>query len=161
MVLLDIVILVIVLVSILVGLWRGFIREMLSLAAWILAFWVAFRFTAPVAEWLGPYIDKPSIRLIVAFTGLFVGVMLLGALVGYAVQRALSVSAVTGMDRGFGAMFGLARGVAVVAVLVMGAELTGFSREAWWQSSVLVGYFEPAAELIRDVLPGAQTAPVS
>ena len=58
------------------GFWRGFMREFISLTAWIAAFVIAFAFVDDAAAFLRPYISIPSVRTILAFGGLFVGLFL-------------------------------------------------------------------------------------
>ena len=55
----DIIIVAIVLISLLVGLFRGFIKEALSLFSWIASFWVAYTYATLGAQYLEPYIDQP------------------------------------------------------------------------------------------------------
>jgi len=50
-------------------------------------------------------------------------------------------------------IFGAARGVLLVAVLVLLAGLTPLPREGWWLASDLVGYFQELAYWLRDLLP--------
>ena len=57
--------------SLIIGLWRGFLREFISLATWVSAFVVAFYFTEEAAVELTPWINIPSVRSILAFGALF------------------------------------------------------------------------------------------
>jgi len=68
----DYAILIIITLSALISVWRGFVKEALSLAALVLAFWVALTFQQVLANWLAPYIKTPSLQLIAAFAILFV-----------------------------------------------------------------------------------------
>jgi len=67
----DWVILAILVVSSLISLKRGFVREALSLANWVVAFFVAMAFRDVLATLISPYISTPSIRDMVAFATLF------------------------------------------------------------------------------------------
>ena len=64
------------------GLWRGLLREVISLATWIAAFAIAFLFAEDGAAHLTPYLDVPSLRMAAAFGGLFLITLLLGGLIG-------------------------------------------------------------------------------
>ena len=70
--LVDIVIIVIVIVSLLIGLFRGFIREILSLVSWIGALWLAYVYCTWAAAYLEPYVDQPPLRIVLAFAAIFV-----------------------------------------------------------------------------------------
>jgi len=149
----DYVIVGIVLASALVSMWRGFVREALSLAAWIAAFWIALAFSEPLAAGLSRWIATPSVRLAVAFGALFLGTLLAGGLLNWAAGRLVDRTGLTGTDRMVGVLFGVARGVAVVAVLVLLAGLTPLPQDPWWSESALLGHFERLALWMRGLLP--------
>jgi len=149
----DYVIVGIVLLSALVSVLRGFMQEALSLAAWILAAWIALTFSDGLAGLLGGYIGTPTIRLVVAFAILFLVTIILGAAVNYLVGQLVRKTGLTGTDRMLGIIFGVARGAIIVAILVLLAGLTPLPREHWWKESLLVGNFQEIAAWARDYLP--------
>jgi membrane protein required for colicin V production len=59
----------------------------------------------------------------------------------------------SGTDRFIGMIFGAARGVLLVAVLVLLAGLTALPQESWWEESRMLPYFEELALWLRDLLP--------
>ena len=61
--------------SILVGLWRGFIGEVMALACWVLAFWVAWMFGPSLADRFSASISVPSVRVLLAYALCFVAVL--------------------------------------------------------------------------------------
>ena len=67
----DIVILVIIALSAVISLFRGFFREAISLATWVVAFWVAIQFSGKLDPMLGGLINSPTARMTVAFASLF------------------------------------------------------------------------------------------
>jgi membrane protein required for colicin V production len=77
----DWIIIGIVVLSALVSLVRGFIKEAMSLVIWVAAFAVAMNFKEPAAELLVNFIGLASIRQLAAWGILFVGTLLLGAMV--------------------------------------------------------------------------------
>ena len=149
----DIVIVVILLISLLVGLFRGFIREALSLFSWIASLWIAYTYATLGAQYLEPYIDQPPLRIVAAFAGIFIVALLLISIVSYLLYRLLSIAGISGVDRSLGTLFGLARGIIVVAILLLGATFMDFTSQPWWQGSLLVEYFNPIADIIRSLLP--------
>jgi membrane protein required for colicin V production len=150
---LDILILAVVLLSALISLARGFVREAFSLAIWVLAFWVSWSFfrdlEVPLREWIG----SPTARLGIAFGLLMVVTLVVGGLVNYLIIHLVEMTGMSGTDRLIGMVFGAARGILLVAVLVLLAGLTPLPGEAWWVESSLVGYFEELAYWLRDLLP--------
>ncbi|MDT8385903.1 MAG: CvpA family protein [Thiogranum sp.] len=149
----DFAILAIIAVSALLSLWRGFVKEAISLASWIIALWVAMLFFQELADWLVRWIETPSIRAVVAFTVLFVCVVLLGGLINFLAGQLVSKTGLTGTDRALGMLFGIARGIVIVAVLVMLAGLTGLPQDAWWNESTLLQHFQDMALWLRSFLP--------
>lgn len=149
----DYAILAIIGLSALISIWRGLIREVLSLLAWILAFWVALTFTPAVANHLESAVSVPSARLGLAFTGLFVACLLSAAVVNLLIARLVQVSGLSATDRMLGVLFGVARGAVIVATLVLLAGLTPLPQDPWWRESVLLGHFETLALWIRSYLP--------
>ena len=149
----DIAILVIIAVSALISVWRGFVKEALSLAALILAFWLALGFQQALANWLAPYIEAPSLRLIAAFAIIFVVTLILGGVVNYLAGQLVKKSGLSGTDRFLGVLFGLARGVLLVAILVLLAGLTQLPQDPWWKDSVFIVHFQDMALWIKGFLP--------
>jgi membrane protein required for colicin V production len=149
----DYLIIIIIVLSMLMGLWRGLLREVISLATWIAAFAVAFLFAESVAARLVPYIDLPSLRIAVAFGGLFLATLLVGGLVGILASYLVHYTGLTGTDRVLGVTFGLVRGAAIIAVLVLAAGFTPLPQDPWWRESLLLPHFQEIALWLRDFLP--------
>ena len=149
----DYLIVIIIALSMLIGLWRGLLREVISLATWIAAFAIAFLFAEDGATHLMPYIDVPSLRAAAAFGGLFLATLLLGGLVGILASYLVDYTGLTGTDRVLGMVFGLGRGAIMIAILVLAAGLTPMPRDPWWQQSLLVPHFQDTALWLRGLLP--------
>lgn len=150
---LDIAIIVLVALSALISLVRGFVREAFSLAVWVLAFWVSWSFFRDLEVPLRDWITSPTARLGIAFAVLMIATLTVGGLVNYLIIQLVERTGMSGTDRLIGMVFGVARGVLLVAVLVLLAGLTPLPSEAWWFESSLVGYFEELALWLRDLLP--------
>lgn len=139
----DYVILAIIAISALISLVRGFVREVISILVWIAAFWLAILFARPLAAVLVDYIESPTLQVVVSFTVIFVGTLLVGALVNYLAGFLVGKTGLSGTDRALGVVFGAGRGLIIVALLVLALGLTTMPREAWWRQSVLIGYLQP------------------
>ncbi|HEX6928220.1 MAG TPA: CvpA family protein [Gammaproteobacteria bacterium] len=149
----DWVFIVVVLLSTLIGLWRGFVREALSLATWVFAFWLAWAFSDEAANWFARWVETPSLRIVSGFALLFLVVLVVGALVNHFAALALERTGLTGTDRGVGTVFGLLRGVVLVAALVLVGLLLKLDRDPWWTQSLFIEYFEPAAIWLMEFFP--------
>lgn len=150
---LDYVLIGIILVSALISLLRGFVREAFSLALWILAFWISWSFFRDLENHFQSVISSPTVRLGLAFGGLMLVSLLVGGMVNYLLIQLIERTGMTGTDRFIGMIFGAARGVLVIAALVLLAGLTTFPQEGWWHDSRLMPYFQELAFWLRDLLP--------
>ena len=149
----DYIIICVLALSVLVGLWRGLISEVLALVIWIAAFWVAWTFGPTVAAHFDALIKLPSARIIVGYGLCFVAVLLLGALLRFVIGRLVESTGLSGTDRLLGMVFGLARGVLLVTLLVFLLGFTAFTRDPWWQQSALLPQFERVAAWLEQRVP--------
>lgn len=149
----DYAIIVVVMVSTLISLVRGFVREALSLAAWVLALWVAYEFSRDFSTAFQDLITTPSLRMAVSFGILFVCVLLITALVNFVLSKIIAKAGLNGTDRTLGLIFGFSRGILVVTLMVMLGRLTVFVNDKWWQQSVLIPHFDRVANVVREWLP--------
>ncbi len=149
----DYVVIGIVVLSALVSLIRGFIKEAISLATWIIAAWVALKYTPLVAGILTETVDTPSIRIGIAALVLFIPILIVGALMNYIVGQLVEKTGFSGTDRTLGAVFGVIRGVVVVALIVMLAGLTPIPQDPWWKASTLLLVFQEKITAYKVYLP--------
>ena len=115
----DIVLLAILGLSALVGLWRGFVVEVMSLAVWVAAFWLAFAFGDNVAALFEQAVQSPSARLFLGYAVLFIGALIVGGLATWLMGKLVQSTGLSGTDRLLGLGFGLLRGAALCCVLVL------------------------------------------
>ncbi|GAA5316815.1 MAG: CvpA family protein [Candidatus Pelagadaptatus aseana] len=136
-------IIAILVVSSLIGMYRGFIKEALSLLTWVVAFVLAMTFRDPMSLLLVDMIDTPSVRQMAAFAILFVATLIVGAMVNYLISELVRMTGLSGTDRLFGMMFGVARGAAVVlAIIILLPPLIAIDQDSWWQQSKLIPHFQ-------------------
>ena len=150
---LDYILLLVIAISTLLSLWRGFVTEAISLLGWIVALWIAVVFFKDLAPLLQDWIDTPAIRDVTAFALLFVGTVLVAALVNFLAGQLVAKSGLTATDRALGMLFGIARGVVIVAVMVLLAGLTTLPQDPWWREALLLGHFQDMALWLRSFLP--------
>lgn len=135
----DWAILIILLVSSLISLKRGFVKEALSMAIWVLAFIIAMTFRDPLAGLLESQVPTPSLRDMVAFAILFASTLIVGAMVNYLIGEVVKMTGLAGTDRLFGMIFGFIRGfIIVMAVLLLVPPLIAIDQDAWWKQSLLI-----------------------
>jgi membrane protein required for colicin V production len=135
----DIVILIITVLSSVFGLWRGLIKEVLSLLTWIAALLVSRVYSEPLAGLMTGMIENDGIRYVSAFAILFVIVMMLGTFLNFLMSKLLNVTGLKLADRLLGAVFGVARGVIIVLVILFVTNVF-VSETELWQKSQLIPY---------------------
>jgi len=133
----DIVILIITVLSAAFGLWRGLIKEVLSLLTWIAALLVARVYSEPLSGLLAGMIENEGIRYVTAFALLFITVMMLGTFLNFLMSKLLNVTGLKLADRVFGAAFGVARGVIIVLVILFITNMFVSDTELWQQSQLI------------------------
>lgn len=149
----DYAILGVIGVSAVISVLRGFFSEALSLLGWILAFAVSVTYTPALAWHLSGLITVHPLRLAVAFIALFIATLVMVALIGFLLGQLFDRTGIRRTDRALGMVFGIARGVIIVAVLILLAGLTPFPDDLWWQQSILIDHFQVIAMGIRRLLP--------
>lgn len=150
---LDFIILGIVLLSAVISVLRGFVKEAVSLISWVLAFWVSATFAGKLSTLLPDAIVAEQLRVAISFAILFLATLLVGGLANFLISTFVSRSGLSGTDRALGVVFGVLRGVVVVAALALLAGLTNLTSDAVWTESLLVEHFQVVAMWIRDYLP--------
>lgn len=150
----DYIIIAIIAISAVISLLRGFLRESLALAGWILAIWVSMMYMHPMAVFINPYLNlPPSILAIVSFSILFVITLILVALVSNLGAKLVDKTGLSGTDRAIGMLFGIARGILLGGILVLLAGFTMVPQDPWWKESVLIPHFQQLAVLMQEFLP--------
>lgn len=137
----DLVIAGVVALSTLISIKRGFVKEALSLISWIVAFTVARIFSGQLDPLLADYITVPSLRLGVAFVLLFAATLVVGAMINHLLGEMVRLTGLSGTDRLFGMVFGLARGLIITLVVIAILSITPLTDDEWWQESMLIPHF--------------------
>jgi membrane protein required for colicin V production len=150
--LVDWIIIALVLLSTLLSIRRGFVKEALSLVTWVSAFIIARLFGAQLSTLLVDYIDSPSMRLVVAFALLFVATLIVGAMINHLIGEFVRLTGLTGTDRMFGMVFGLARGLLILIASVSLMRLTPLTGDGWWRESTLIPEVLEVEERTRELL---------
>lgn len=132
----DYAVLIIVGLSVLLSMMRGFVREILALASWVIAFFVAKIYTLELAPLLPQAIPSESLRILAAFLILFLATLLVTSLLAIALSHIFKKMGISWLDRFLGAFFGLARGIVIVGVLVLLAGLTSLPQDVRWRNAM-------------------------
>ncbi len=150
---LDLVIVGVIALSALISLIRGFVKESISLVTWIVAGVLAFRYFSPMAELLEPFVEAPTIRNVAGFAILFISTLVVGAIVNFIMSQLVSKTGLSGTDKALGVVFGGARGVLIVTMVVLLASLTPMPEASWWLDSASISFFQQLAEWVKGIIP--------
>ena len=142
-------------VSVLWGAWRGLVREVISLAGWVIAFLAANLFAAPLSAALPGSVRGPELRVLVAFVVIFFASLLLTSLAALLLSKLVKAAGLGGVDRVLGAVFGLGRAAVVVIAFALLAGLTSLPRNPAWTRSLSGKTLAQLALALKPALPPA------
>ena len=140
--------------SMLVGLWRGLVYEVLSLAGWVAAFVVAQWLAGDVVGWLPMLQSAPeSVQYAAAFAVVFVATVFAAGLLSWLIKKLVETVGLRPVDRTLGGVFGLARGLVLLLALTVVLQLTGVARDAWWSSAQGPVWLDIILKGLKPLLP--------
>jgi membrane protein required for colicin V production len=152
---LDLAIIAIIALSAVFAFARGFVRETLSIAAWVGAAAITLYGFNMASKVIVRFVTTPLLADLVAGAGLFViSLILLTIATGY-LARFVDGSALSPIDRTLGLIFGLARGVVLVsaAYLLVDISLPQNERPPWIRDAKTERFLVKGADMLRDALP--------
>ncbi len=149
----DYAMLGVIIVSVAISIWRGLVREVMSLLSWLVALWVAARFSVVFADWMPAAMTNPSARYVTAFVVLFLGAVIALELLGVLLAKLLHAAGLGFLDRALGAIFGLARGALLAWILTLLGGLTSLPQQDWWRDALFAPPLQAAVLAARPLLP--------
>ncbi len=149
----DLIVIAILAVSVGISIWRGIVREVLALASWIGAFWIAMELAGFAATWLPDSVNNPGLRLMFGFIAVMLTSLLVFSLTGMLIVHLVKVAGLTASDRMLGAAFGLLRGVLIAVTVVLLGGMTSAPREPYWRNALFSAPLEAAALWVKPWLP--------
>jgi membrane protein required for colicin V production len=151
--LVDTVMLGVLLLSLIVGVWRGLVFEMLSLAGWVVA-WIAAQWFAPsVAPHIPVGEPASSLNLGASYAILFVAVLIVWAILARLVRMLIRATPLSGIDRLLGAGFGLLRGLVLLVAIATVVSLTPLAKSPAWQQSQGAAWLQAMLRGLKPALP--------
>jgi len=152
---LDLAIIGVIAISAIFAFARGFVREVLSIVAWIGAGLTTLYAFNHVYRLVVRFVTTPLLADLIAGAGLFVAsLIVLTILTGY-LARFVQSSALSPIDRTLGLIFGLARGAFLVslAYLMVDISLPQSDRPGWIKQAKSEPFLAQGADLLRGALP--------
>lgn len=149
----DYILIAVVGLSMVLSLWRGFVREVISLIGLVLAFIIASRTSGQTGDFLGQWISNGTVADIAGFALVFILVMIFVGLVGAILRKLVDMAALTAMDRTLGVFFGAARGMLLIALCFLVYTSYTTPDAAWAKRSVLTPYAMQLGDMLGRAIP--------
>lgn len=152
---LDLAVILIVLLSALLSMLRGFTREVLAIASWVVAALAAYYFHPLLLPYVARYISKPQVALGVSAAAVFFIALILVSIITVKLSDAILDSKIGALDRSLGFVFGLGRGylLCVIAFIFFAWLVPAKQFPNWVQNSKTRGWLETTGTSIESMLP--------
>jgi len=136
-----------------IGVWRGFLREFMSLSAWVLAIAGAWLLTDLAAAHLVPKYDLAFAKIAGAVI-VFIAIFIIVLIAGFVIRRMFFSGRSGTFGRVAGGLLGAARGGVVVLIVVLLAGLfSSLSQQPLWRESYSMPYFQSIAHKLKNFFP--------
>jgi membrane protein required for colicin V production len=157
MVWVDWVFLALVVLSALVGLWRGLVFELMSLAGWVVAYFLAHWLSPQLAPHIPVGVAGSALNASATFLITFVSVLIAWALLARLVRMLVRATPLSIVDRLLGMLFGGLRGLMVALMLYTVVSWTPWSRSEVWTQSQIRPWLAVAYGVVSPLLPASWT----
>ncbi len=149
----DWILLAVLGLSLLLGLWRGIVQEVLSLAGWVAAFYVSQMYAPLAAAWLPMEGSSQMLRYAAGFVVVFVAVLVATVLVSWVVKKLISAVGLGPLDRLLGSVFGLMRGVVILLAVTVLVGMTPMRETEGWREAQGAQWLQQFLHVLKPVLP--------
>lgn len=137
--------------SAIIGIYRGFVREVLTLITWVVAAYFSFLHGKEAGNMFA-FVESESIREGFGIALIFFTILLLGSIIKFIICRAFSVAGPSIIDRIGGLAFGVARAFALVIAVFLIAP-NSVKDQSWYADSKLIPSLHTAAKFAADATP--------
>ena len=150
---LDIIFLAVVLLSAILAMVRGFVREVLSIASWVIAALAAYLLYANVLPLIRPYFESQTVAVIVSAAGVFFVALILTSYVTMRISDFVIDSRVGAIDRALGFLFGAARGTLLLVIALLFFNWLVPQPPGWVANAQTRPFLEDLGEQLIAALP--------
>src|SRR6201990_3467215 len=152
---LDLILLGVMLVSGLLAMVRGFMREILSIAAWGAAALVTLYSFSKLLPTAKTYFNNDTVASIVVVAGVFVGTLIVVSVITVRISDMILDSRIGALDRTLGFLFGLARGMLIVVVAFLFFTWLGPEKQRpdWLNNAKSLTFLTSAGNWLQSLLP--------
>jgi membrane protein required for colicin V production len=153
---LDLILLVVMLVSAMLAMIRGFMREILSIAAWVIGALTALYFSTRLGPLVKAYFSlSDTVSNVLAAAAVFLVTLLVVSVITVRISDMILDSRVGALDRTLGFLFGLGRGllIVVVAFLFFDWLVPAKSQPTWVQNAKSRVVLQSTGDWLMSLLP--------
>ena len=146
----DYVVLLIISLSVILSVMRGLLREVLAILSWIVSFYVAKTYASQIIPMMPSNIPNDSLRFLAAFLVLFFATLIITSLLSIPLAEIFNKVGLSWLNRLLGAVFGFARGVLIVGIVVFLAGLTSIPQDSMWRNAM---FSAPSEAMVLSSVP--------
>ena len=150
---LDWVVVAGLLTSVALGVWRGFVYEVLSVLNWLLAFVLAQWLGVEAGRMLPLEIESPALQHMAGFVLVFVVSVFVGGLLVWVLPKLIESAGLRPVDRVLGGVFGVLRAAILLLALAVVVQLTPLHGHGWWRESLVGDLSVRALKALKPVMP--------
>jgi len=156
----DIIVVTIIGLSALFGFIRGFLREVLSIGAWILAGLVTYFGLPHLRPFALKYISHELIADVATGIAIFLVVLVVASVISHLITRRVRESSLGPLDRSLGILFGIVRGAAIVSVALLICDnfYAPDNRPQWLKDARTLPVVQIGADFVRQFVPATVAA---
>ena len=133
---------------------RGFVREALSIVAWVGAAFITLYSYLKVEAAVEPMVHNPLLSGLIGIAGTFIVCLIILTIITGFAARAVRSTGLSPIDRTLGFAFGLLRGAFILSLAYLMLDLVQPNdRPQWLRDAKSAPYLEQGANLIRGFLP--------
>ena len=134
---------------------RGFVREALSIVAWVGAGFVTLYGAGYVYALVDPMVHNPLLSNLIAYGGTFLTCLVVLTIVTGIIARTVRAGSLSSLDRTLGFIFGVLRGAFIIslAYLLLDMAVPGTDRPSWLRDAKSAPYLQQGADMLRSFLP--------
>lgn len=150
---LDWILLSVLGLSLLLGVWRGIVKEVLSLLGWVVAFYVSQMYAPRAAAWLPMEGSSQMLRYAAGFVVVFVAVLAATAVLAWVIQKLISAVGLGPLDRLLGGLFGFLRGVVILLAVTVFVGMTPMRETETWKQAQGTQWLQQLLHVLKPALP--------
>tara|TARA_B110000459_G_C16608627_1_gene494916 strand:+ start:106 stop:654 length:549 start_codon:yes stop_codon:yes gene_type:complete len=145
----DIFVIVVIAVSLVISLRRGIVKEVVSLATWVISIFCVLNYTEILAKSLASWVSNPPLRTLISVLIIIISIFILGKIINKILGAIISDSWFGPFDKIIGIAFGVARGVILVSIIIVATEMLNINYSDYAHGSKLLSHFTDIAKTLH------------